>query len=108
MNANEIISIYEKTGSLNETAKICGVNWQKVRKILITERKYECDLSISIGNLLAEGKSVSEISAILNISTKAVNSYLPYNKCIYNLDEPTINAVRIKKHRDKNIDKLIQ
>lgn len=99
MNISEINKTYNKTGSLRETAKICGVNWQKVRKILITSGAYESDLSIRINKLYNSGETCKSIANSLGISIATVNSYLPYIKCIYNIDSPSKNALRIKKCR---------
>ena len=101
MNTKEIIDTYNKTGSLRETGAICGVNWQKIRKILITEGMYESDTSIKINELHAQNKPISEIADLLKISETAVNSYLPYEKGIYNIDNPSANAMRIRKCREK-------
>jgi predicted DNA-binding protein YlxM (UPF0122 family) len=99
MNITEIIETYYKTGSMKETAKICSVNWQKVRKILITEGLFESDLSKDINKHYTEGWKVSDIAHKFNISEKAVNNYLPYSKGVYNRDDMSVNAIRIRKSR---------
>jgi len=99
--AQEIIDTYAKTDSLKETARICGVNWQKVRKILITAGKYENDESRTIAELYKSGLAVDEIASRLGLTAKAVNNYLPYTKGEYKSDSPTDNAIAIRKHREK-------
>lgn len=101
VTVQEIIDTYAKTDSLKETAKICGVNWQKVRKILITAGKYENEESRTIAELYKSGLSVDEIASRLGLTAKAVNSYLPYTKGEYKSDSPTDNAIAIRKHREK-------
>lgn len=106
MDIREIIKAYEETGSMKETAKICKVNWQKVRKILITEGLYENDLSKEINNLFTSGWEVSAIASKFGITDKAVNNYLPYAKGVYNIDNMSVNALRIRKHRNKKAQDL--
>lgn len=99
MNKDEVLEVYNKTGSLRETAEICGVNWQKVRKILITIGSYESDLSRQINELYNSGETYKSIAEKLGMSTTAVNSYIPYRKGIYNSDNPSENVLRIRKCR---------
>lgn len=98
----EIIETYNKTDSLKETAALCGVNWQKVRKILITAGKYENDESRTIAELYKSGLAVDEIASRLGLTAKAVNSYLPYTKGQYNSDSPSENAIAIRRYREKS------
>lgn len=101
----EIIEIYNKTDSLRETAAICGINWQKVRKILITAGKYENEITDKIAELHKMGLNNDEIAHRLNIARGSLNSYLPYEKGIYNLTDPSDNALKIRKYRKNKIDK---
>lgn len=101
----EIIETYIKTDSLKETAKICNVNWQKVRKILITVGKYENEITQKIAELQSLGLNNDEIANLLHMSRTALNNYLPYEKGVYNIDTPSENALRIRKYRMKYKDK---
>lgn len=96
-----VLNIYNKTGSIKETSRICGISEQKVRKVLITKNAYSTPLSDKISSLSNRGLTPLEISKKLNISRAAVNSYMPYAKGVYNSDNPTENAQRIRKSRDK-------
>lgn len=73
----------------------------KVRKILITAGVYSTDLSTDIGELWKDGKTVGEIAEMLNMTTANVNSYLPYERIIYNMDEKSVNADRQQRYRDR-------
>lgn len=57
----EIAEMYKATGSLRETAREFSINWQTIRKILITEGVYANDKSRLIAKLSAKGKSVDDI-----------------------------------------------
>ncbi|MDK6688344.1 hypothetical protein QP246_02580 [Aerococcus urinae] len=98
---NRIVKTYQETGSLRETAEVVGVGWQKVRKILITAEVYGSRDAEDIKALYQDGFSEQEIADLLGLSISTVNSYLPYSKGEYNSDDPTINALRIRKSRNK-------
>lgn len=107
MQIQEIIDTYKQTESLRETAVKCSVNWQKVRKILITTGLYESDMSVIINRMHKQGKSLDSIALELNMSKTAVNSYLPYKKGVYNLGDPTENAIRIRACRERKSNSTI-
>lgn len=98
---DDVLNAYNKTGSIKETSRICKISEQKVRKVLITKNAYSTPLSDKISSLSDRGLTPLEISKKLNISRAAVNSYMPYAKGVYNSANPTENAQRIRKSRDK-------
>ncbi len=100
VNIGEIIETYYKTDSLKVTAAIYNIGWQKVRKILITAGKYENDITQKIAELRKIGLSNDEIALRLHISKTVLNNYLPYECGPYNMDQPTVNALRIRKYRE--------
>ena len=78
--------------------RICAmVAEAKVNKILLTIGAASTDDS----KLLAAGLSVDEIAARLDKSRKAVLARLPYSKGQYGAEYPTINALRIRRSREK-------
>ena len=96
-----IINTYHATGSLNQTAAECGINWQKVRKVLITSGEYESDIARTVSELKASGLTDIEIATRMKISVNAVNSYLPYEKGIYKSNAPSENALAIRMSRSR-------
>lgn len=73
----------------------------KVRKILITAGAFESSISTQVNDLLEQGRSIAEIQEILKLSRASVQSYLPYRKAIYKLDEKTLLAERLQKYRKR-------
>lgn len=97
----DICRLYQGGWSVNKIHDASGLSESKIRKILITKNLWSNDISKKIGQYLSEGKTQKEISDLLNVSAKVVNSYAPYDKGIYNYKQSQ-NALNIKKCRDKN------
>lgn len=98
---DDILNTYNRTEHITDTAKICGVSLSKARKVLVTHGIYPTALTLRINNLYQSGSSPLEIAIRLNINVKTVLGHLPYTKCMYNTDHPTINAMRIRRTRKK-------
>lgn len=99
---DRIINIYTTTSSIKAAASQCHISVQKVRKILLTSGIMPgSEKTRSINAMYASGISIQAIADTFSISTKAVAAHLPYTKGAYNSDQPTVNALRIRKHRSK-------
>lgn len=96
-----VCAAYEAGSSLRAVAKIFGISAMKVRKILITGGAYTNDLVRQIGELYREGKTVDEIAALLKMTRANVNSYLPYEGVIYNMEERSVAADRQARYRKR-------
>lgn len=92
-----VCQMYEQKLSIKEISNRLKISYAKVQKVLITEGMLTTTESI----MAAEGATVAEIAAALEKTEKAVNARLPYSKCMYNTENPTENAKRIRKHRNK-------
>lgn len=92
-----VARLYEQGLSTNEIARRLSISQQKVRKILISIGAIETVES----RMQAAGLNVGEICARLNKSRNAVLCRLPYSKGMYMAEYPTINAIRIRKSRQK-------
>lgn len=101
MDATEtaVIRLHEQGLSDTKIAQRLGIGYQKVARILINSGLKETDES----KMLANGKSVSEIAAALGKSEKAVISRIPYTKGMYGAEYPTVNAIRIRKSRERRM-----
>ncbi len=105
MTTEEIVARYQATESLRETAYAAKLSRQKVRRILITAGVWSSSRTDDIHRLMGEGKSTREIASELDMTENAVISYLPYTKGIYGADEPTENALAIRRWREKHKSK---
>ena len=91
------------TGKMQITklAKKHGMSVLKVRKLLVSAGELRTEQSREIHRLKAEGKSVTEIMNKTGFSRATINSWLPYSKIIYRMEEVSPNAIRMKRHREK-------
>lgn len=71
----------------------------KIRKLLITTGAYRTDISVNVNTFFRAGKSVAEIQQLTGLSRASVQSYLPYSKTVYKMDERTVLAERLQKYR---------
>lgn len=83
-------------------ATLFRVSEQKVRKVLIDAGAYESDMSIQVNDLYEQGYSVENIAEKLRVSKSTVSAYLPYTKGVYLGENPSSNALKIRKCRAKN------
>ncbi len=86
---------------INLLAEEFSMSRIKVRKLLITSGAYETSVSRQINELFKGGKSFKEIQTITGLSAASINGYLPYQKTIYNLEESTLVAERLRKYRNR-------
>ena len=97
----DILEHYRQTQSLTKTAKGLKISEQVVRRTLITAGLYSSEQSDHIQKLYAAGMPVKDIAGLLRISQSAVWSYLPYSKGPRKDWGTTVNALRIRKCREK-------
>lgn len=98
MKKEEIIAEYKKSESIRYTAKTARISGYKVKRILITANVLPKSKKL---DMYESGMSVSEIAMTLRITENAVRAHLPYIRCEYNGENPTKNAINIKKWRQK-------
>lgn len=92
-----VVRLWEQEYSRKEIARRMRISEQKVCKILVTVGAIETDEAM----MFRDGYTVSQIAELLEKSEKAVIARIPYQKCIYDAEYPTINAIRIRKCRSK-------
>ena len=92
---------YKNGVSVRALARQMQLSPMKTRKILITGDCYSTDMSTEIQALYKDGKAVGEIAALLNMTTSNVNSYLPYERIIYNMEERSVEADRQARYRER-------
>ena len=93
--------LYNKKYSYRQIARELELSVSKIIKLLITGGIYSSDICLKINKMYNSGKSISEIQKLLNVSRATVQTYLPYQKCIYNAKELSLNAERIRRYRER-------
>ena len=68
----EIVETFESCGNLSNTAKALELSITKVRKALITAGAYSNETSVEVEWLRGNGKTIEEISRIMNLSLSAI------------------------------------
>lgn len=87
--------------SLHQVADDFDLNPLKVRKLLITAGVYHSDIADGVMKLYLEKKTLAEIMALTGLSKASVNSYLPYTKIPYKMEEISVTAERCRKFRER-------
>lgn len=85
--------------SINLLAEEFGISRLKVRKILITTGDVIYSETKRIQQLLAAGKTKKEVCSQLNIAIATLNSFLPYDKGVYNLTDVSNYAENCEVYR---------
>lgn len=99
----DAVNIYTATNSVKSVSKELGISEHKARKILVSMGiNLTSKVASQIMALYKNGYSENEIADIMNLSVKYINSYLPYSRGIYNSENLSDNAKRIKKCRQKS------
>lgn len=86
---------------ISQLADEFGMSRIKIRKLLITSEAYETPTSREVIKLYNSGKTIKEIQIITGLSAASISGYLPYQKTIYNLEESTLLAERLRKYRSR-------
>ena len=96
-----VSAVYAEKQELKATALALELPPQKVKKLLITHGDIHYPETDQIIEMQQRGMSLSEIAKRLGMSTKTVNTYLPYSKVVYKLDDISQNAERVKKYQQR-------
>ena len=99
MDQDKIISTWEALGTIKGTARACQVSPKTVLKVLSTHGIAATEQAEQV-QAMAEHMSVEEIAAQLKISTRTVQTYLPYTRGTYLSDEKSPNALKLKAWRE--------
>ena len=97
----KVMKLSEQGDSLKEIARTVGISEQKVRRLLITNDGWSSPRADEIRELAASGLTASEICDMLQLSRSTVFAYLPYTKGPHNSDNPTKNALAIRRFRER-------
>ena len=103
-----VSAVYAEKQEIKATALALEFPPHKVKKLLITHGDIHYAETDQIIERRRQGMSLSEIAKRMGMSIKTVNTYLPYSKVVYKLDDISQNAERVKKyqHRKKATERL--
>lgn len=98
--ADLILKIYRKFGSIKATHIELSVSEHRIRKVLTAKGIVLNDTHQTILDLHEQGKSPEWIAEQVGLSVSVVKSYLPPVRPIYRVNQSP-NAVRIAEWRSK-------
>lgn len=94
-----VSTAYAKNHEIKATALALKLPPHKVKKLLITHGDIHYAETDQIIEKQQQGLSIPEIAKRMGMSAKTVNTYLPYSKVVYKLDDISQNAERVKKYQ---------
>ena len=95
-----VLKLHNQECSVKEISRRCAISEYKVVKILCSFGAYHSPKAIEIMRLWKNGKLQDEIAKSLHISYHAVHRYIPYVRGVYLSEDPTENALRIRRCRE--------
>ena len=96
-----VAEIYQNTEEIKATAIELSLPPNKVKKLLITAKVLIYPETEQIQSLQSDHIPMAEIQRIMGLSYSAINTYLPYSKCVYKAAEISQNAERVKNYRER-------
>lgn len=96
---DDVVEAYQKEHTIKRAAMLAHISEQKARKLLITAGVIQPEMSREILLYRSRGLKLDEIAHKLGISRKAVLSYLPYTRPVYNQPTRSKNAEKIARWR---------
>ena len=103
-----VSAVYAEKQEIKATALALEFPPHKVKKLLITHGDIHYAETDQIIEMQRQALRISEIAKRMGMSVKTVNTYLPYSKVVYKLDDISQNAERVKKYqqRKKAVERL--
>lgn len=96
-----VVNLYKEDVPVKQISQRLKISFTKTRKILISYAAYPCAKAQQIATLQQQGKSLDEIAVELNMPRSNVLNYTPYTRGMKNAENPTQNALKIRKCRAK-------
>lgn len=96
----EILKVFNKSGSVKGTAEEIGCSWNRVIKSLSSSGIVINDTHEIVLDLYKSGMTPDQIAKQVGINIKTVQAYLPRTRPVYG-EGRSKNAEKIKKWRDK-------
>ena len=95
-----VSAVYAEKQEIKATALALEFPPHKVKKLLITHGDIHYAETDQIIEMRRQGMNLSEIAKRMGMSTKTVNTYLPYSKVVYKLDEISQSAEHAKRYSE--------
>ena len=96
-----VSAVYAEKQEIKATALVLELPPHKVKKLLITHGDIHYPETDQIIEMQQQGMRINEIAKRMGISPKTVNTYLPYSKVVYKLDDISQNAERVKRYQQR-------
>lgn len=104
LEVEEIVKSYKAGITVKKIAKIAGVSYNKVIKLLVTEGVFTSKTYDKIKELREEGLTEQEIADSCGLGKSAMWQYTPYKRGVYYSENPTENALKLRKWRARKGD----
>lgn len=78
--SDEIIRLYQETGSIRRTAKLSGKCYRRVKKELLNKRLWSSETTEEVQKMKEQGKKDGKIAEELGIEKKNLYNYIPYKR----------------------------
>lgn len=98
---SEEVGVENGRKSINLLAEEFGISRLKVRKILITTGDVVYPATHTIQDMMAKGLKKAEICRQLKMAIATLNSFLPYEKGVYNLSDVSNAAENCRVYRER-------
>ena len=99
--AGEEVGVETSRKSINLLAEEFDISRLKVRKILITTGDVVYPATHTIQDMMAKGLKKAEICKQLKMAIATLNSFLPYEKGVYNLSDVSNAAENCRIYRER-------
>ena len=96
-----VLELYESREPVKRIARMLTISEAKVCKILCSNGIAPTTRAAEVMRLWKVGKTMEEIADTLHVSYHAVHRYIPYTRGMYLSENPSSNALRIRKCREK-------
>ena len=87
--------------SISYVAQKMNTSRMRVRKLLITADFFSSEMSRKIIEMHEKGADIHEISKKTGLGRSAVHSYLPFQRVVYKMDDPSLNAKQCKQFQNR-------
>lgn len=99
MDKYDILRAYETHESVRKTARVLGLSYQTVRRVLMDAGVGCSEQGARIRSMMADGQTAAQIASGTGMRASTVQGYMPYTRGPYAVGEKTYNAQYIAAWR---------